>query len=370
MSYLLSQIWICLLLVALVSGIAGWLLNGGKRKLKRMEEKWQTQLARAENERDYYAGEVKNLTAIAEEREEMEERFIREKQSLENELAALQKGMKFKVESSKKQEEELTHKARALEEQNTSLNAKVEEEQQVFTQRIAELEAGSELARKQLEEYEEKVNELQSQLDEANIRLTETANNLTEAEAELGLAKQDVGHDHDTSSGASTAAKIAGAGMFAASANEVMDKMIDPDGEEYPIDVIEAVSADDARRLRKLGIKTTMDLLKKASSKDKIALLAKSLGKESWVVRSWASVADLLRIKGVDAVDAELLELAGVATKQSLVRSRVDKLLESIKVIHRHVGKTSHVPTLDEINSWVEYAKKLDPMLETNVDKV
>ncbi|MEE9302629.1 MAG: hypothetical protein V3U84_02480, partial [Thiotrichaceae bacterium] len=124
MSYLLSQIWICLLLTALVAGLAGWMLGrGSKGKVKQLEEKWHTKLARAENERDYYSGEVKNLSAIAEEREEMEERFVLEKQSLENELDALQKGMKFKVDSSKEQQEQFYLKTQALEEQNTSLNA-------------------------------------------------------------------------------------------------------------------------------------------------------------------------------------------------------------------------------------------------------
>ncbi len=366
MSYLLSQIWICLLLTALVSGIAGWLLSGGKRKIKRLEEKWQTQLARAENERDYYAGEVKNLTDIAEEREEMEERFIREKQSLENELAALQKGMKFKVDSSRKQEEELTRKAQILEEENTSLNAKVEEEQQVFAQRIAELEAGGELAKRQLQEYEEKINELQAQLDEAHIHLTETTNNLAEAEAQLDIARREANEGTSQNSAASV---LTGAGIGAAAAG-IMDKLIDTDQAEYPVDVIEAISKEDTKRLRKLGVKTTTDLLNKASNKEKISLLAKSLGKESWVVRSWASVADLLRVKGVDAVDGELLELSGVATVQSLVRSKLDKLAESIEVIHRHVGKTTHVPTREEISGWIENAKQLEPMLETNVDKV
>ncbi len=136
------------------------------------------------------------------------------------------------------------------------------------------------------------------------------------------------------------------------------------------MDVIEALSDDDNRRLRKLGIKTTTGLLQKASNKEAISLLAKSLGKESWVVRSWASVADLLRVENVDAVEAELLELAGVATVQSLSRSNADKLVDSIKVIHRHVGKTTEAPNSFAISGWIQNATRLEPMLETNVDKL
>ncbi|MEE9352483.1 MAG: DUF4332 domain-containing protein [Thiotrichaceae bacterium] len=373
MSYLLSQIWICLLLTALVAGLAGWLLgSGGKRKIKQLEDKWRTKLARAENERDYYSGEVKNLSAIAVEREEMEERFVVEKQSLENELDALQKGMKFKVDSSKEQEEKLSLKAHDLEEENTSLSAKVEEEQQVFTQRLAELEASAELSKSQAEDYEDKVTSLQSELDDAHINLTDMTNRLTESEAKLNSG---------SSSGfakAATASTAALAGVAAATSfgnsdsttSTTTDSIIDPTANDYPVDVIEALSDDDNRRLRKLGIKTTTGLLQKASNKEAISLLAKSLGKESWVVRSWASVADLLRVENVDAVEAELLELAGVATVQSLSRSNADKLVDSIKVIHRHVGKTTEAPNSVAIGGWIQNATRLEPMLETNVDKL
>ncbi len=382
MSYLLSQIWICLLLTALVAGLAGWLLaSGGKRKIKQLEEKWRTDLARAENERDYYAGEVKNLSAIAEEREEMEERFVAEKQSLENELDALQKGMKFSVDNSKQQEEKLTQKAQNLEEKNTSLTAKVEEEQQVFSQRIAELEASAELSKTQSEDYDQKILALQSELEEAHIKLADTTNRLTEAETSLDVAKSNLSVEpsNSGSSISSMASGIAAAGsavvassLLESDADDIGDNesLIDVNEEDYSIDVIEAIEETDSKRLNKLGIKTTVELLQKASGKEEISLLAKSLGKESWVVRSWASVADLLRVQSVDAVDAELLELAGIATVQSLSRANVDKLVESTKVIHRHVGKTTAAPNAQSVAIWIQNAAKLEPMLETNVDKI
>ncbi len=381
MSYLLSQIWICLLLTALVAGLAGWMLgSGGKRKIKEIEEKWRTKLARAENERDYYSGEVKNLSAIADEREEMEERFVLEQQSLENELEALQKGMKFKVDSSKEQEEQFYLRAQALEEQNTSLNAKVEEEQQVFSQRVAELEAASELAKTQVADYEDKITALQSELDDAHINITHTTNRLTEAEAKLDIAENDLSMNlaHEPESESSTGfAKVATAGSAALAGIVAAtgfggdnDSLVNPSADEYPIDVIEAISDEDSRRLHKLGVNTTTDLLGKASNKEAISILAKSMSKESWVVRSWASVADLLRVESVDTVNAELLELAGVATVQSLARSNADKLKDSIKVIHRHVGKTTDAPSSDAISVWIQNATHLEPLLETNVDKL
>lgn len=369
MSYLLTQIWICLLLTALVAGLAGWLLGGtSKRKIKKVEDKWRADLARAENERDYYEGEMKNLKAVAEEHEDIEDRFLQEKESLEKELDALQKGMKFNAENSKEAEVKLTEKAQVLEDENTSLSARFEEEQQVFSQRLAELEAGAELDSKRLEDYEDKINELQSQLDSAHINMAETTNKLTEAEAKLGQAEYELSTRQSGSSHVAAGAALGAAAIATGLAGDHVE--FDPDVEDYSIDAIEAISKEDAKRLKKLGIKTTSDLLRKASDKDSISLLAKSMGKEGWVVRSWASVADLLRVKGINAIDAELLELSGVATVQSLIRSKADKLVDSMKVIHRHVGKTTNTPNLEEIKQWVENATRLEPMLESNVDKL
>ena len=339
-----------------------------------LEEKWRTKLARAENERDYYAGEVKNLSAIAEENSEIEERFAVERDSLEKELGTLQKGMKSKTDTAKEYEHELTIKSNLLEEQNISLNARVEEEKQIFSQRLAELEAGEEHSKSLINEYEEKVSALQSQLDDAQINLTETNNQLTEVEAKLDIA----GQSGSSNSGGIVAGMTALAGGAVAAVSsrstehDQLDdaKSFDSDLDNYPVDVIEAITDKESNSLRKLGIKTTLDLLGKASNKENITSLAKRLGQDSWVVRSWASVADLLRVEGVNSVNAELLELAGVATVQSLSRSKIEKLTDSVKVIHRHVGKTIKRPKQDNITVWINNASKLEPMLETNVDKL
>lgn len=388
MNYLLSQIWICLLLTALVAGLAGWLIGrSGKYKLKTLEEKWRTKLARAENERDYYAGEVKNLSAIAEENNGMEERFAVEKNSLEKELGTLQKGMKSSTDDAKKHEEKLTLKANQLEEQNTSLNARVEEENQIFSQRLAELEAGEEHSKSLINEYEEKVTALQSQLDNAQINLTETNNQLTEVEAKLDISGSSKGKSTGIIAGVTALAGGAAAAVSSRSSSSEQDSdsleqdvnnleddanslNLDVNTDNYPVEVIEAITENDSNSLIKLGIRNTLDLLGKASNKDDILALAKLLGKDSWVVRSWASAADLLRVNGVNSVNAELLELTGVATVQSLSRSNVDKLTDSVKVIHRHVGKTIKRPKQADITSWIVNASLLEPMLETNVDKL
>ncbi len=134
-----------------------------------------------------------------------------------------------------------------------------------------------------------------------------------------------------------------------------------PDAEEsiFPIDAIQSISNEDDRRLYTMGIKTTQDLLSKTSTETGINLLSKSLGKEEWVVRTWVNNADLIRIKGVDGILAELLELAGFNTTSKLASSNAEKVLQGISKVHEHITKRSTLPSVDEIQGLIDGAKAL-----------
>ena len=134
-----------------------------------------------------------------------------------------------------------------------------------------------------------------------------------------------------------------------------------PDAEEsnFPIDAIQSISNEDDRRLYSMGIKTTQNLLSKTSTDTGIHLLSKSLGKEEWVIRTWVNNADLIRIKGVDGILAELLELAGFSTITKLATSNAKNVLEEISKIHEHITKRSTLPSVDEIQAVIDGAKAL-----------
>ena len=134
-----------------------------------------------------------------------------------------------------------------------------------------------------------------------------------------------------------------------------------PDAEEsiFPIDAIQSISNEDDSRLYTMGIKTTQDLLSKTSTETGISLLSKSLGKEEWVIRTWVNNADLIRIKGVDGILAELLELAGFNTATKLASSNADNVLQGVSKVHEHISKRSTLPSVDEIQELIDGAKAL-----------
>ncbi|HFC92803.1 MAG TPA: DUF4332 domain-containing protein [Leucothrix mucor] len=134
-----------------------------------------------------------------------------------------------------------------------------------------------------------------------------------------------------------------------------------PDAEEsiFPIDAIQSISNEDDRRLYTMGIKTTQDLLSKTSTETGINLLSKSLGKEEWVIRTWVNNADLIRIKGVDGILAELLELAGFNTVSKLASSSAEEVLQGISKVHEHITKRTTLPNIDEIQGLINGGKAL-----------
>lgn len=403
MSYLLTQLWICLGLTALIAGFAGWLLRGsGKNKFKKIEDEMNAKLVRVENERDYYMGELQNLGEVESEREALTSKHIEEKQTLEKQLQDMEKAAAMASEKLHLQEKELTEKAQQLDDANANLATKIEEEQQVFTQRLAEVEAGAEHSGHQIKEYEVRIDDLEaelsqtkSQLDEANIQLSEmqtatrssshsvhsNADTASSESHKTANAKHDDSHDDANIKGLLGIGGLAGVAGLAKStldkavegvshAKEEMLYKSNPGDTIYALNEIKSISREDRARLQEMGVETTEDLLDKCANKEAISLFSKTLGKEAWVVRSWVSVADLLRLNGVDGFNAELLELSGIASTQSLKLGKAEKLEESMQVIHRHVGKTDQMPSLTEIQGWIEQAAVISPKLDNNIEKV
>jgi hypothetical protein len=491
MDYLLSQIWICLGLIALIAGFAGWFLRGSsKNKIKAIEEEWKVKLARAQNERDYYAGEVKNLNAMAENRESVEQNYQNEKQALSVRLEDMRMDAEMTSEAFNDQERLLKQQALELEESQHALSTKHDTEHQ-FEKKLVDYEGNVEKSALALRTAEENISDLQTELDSTKIQLLDTTDKLAITEGLLVESKnttvkegqtillvkdkenaqrpspapiqkkgevtpvrgifgtgnllsvatssveivdahdtrsklvdvtrsvdtaktteqalddafsetdlniqaenekisasitqentpQEGDVDKNTNSVDYKSATLAGAGAAALGmAGKMKDKLtqvkddlldkVDPSSDVYTVQDIHIINSEEGKHLSQMSIMSTEDLVDKCSSQEGVERIAKSMGKESWVVRSWVSMADLMRVQGVDTVNAELLELSGISSVQTLASAKLQKLTESIKIIHKHVGKTNHVPDSDEIEKWIKSAESLPKRLDDNLDKL
>ncbi|PID45088.1 MAG: hypothetical protein CSB47_10045 [Proteobacteria bacterium] len=132
-----------------------------------------------------------------------------------------------------------------------------------------------------------------------------------------------------------------------------------PNDENYRIEVIRSIGNDNRRHLHDMGITTTLNLLDRCSDEDGIKLISKALGRESWVVSSWVSIADILRVKGIDGPMAEVLELSGVYSAKALANANPERLIQLIDSVNKRVEKVSRVPDIATVAGWIRHAETM-----------
>ena len=132
----------------------------------------------------------------------------------------------------------------------------------------------------------------------------------------------------------------------------------------YKISEIEGIGPIYAEKLKKAGIKTVNALLKKGSSRNGRKEISKTSGIEESLVLKWVNMADLFRIRGIGSEYSELLEAAGVDTVKELRNRNAENLhAKLVEVNTSGRALVRLLPSLSLVQSWVNEAKKLDPMV-------
>ena len=112
------------------------------------------------------------------------------------------------------------------------------------------------------------------------------------------------------------------------------------------------------------GIKTSDQLLAAARDSKARQELAKMLETDTKKVLELANRADLARIKGIGSVYSDLLENAGVDTVRELATRNAGNLLQKIGEINAAQSLAGRLPTLTQIQDWIEQAKSLPRGIE------
>ena len=122
---------------------------------------------------------------------------------------------------------------------------------------------------------------------------------------------------------------------------------------------IEGIGPVYARKLAKVGVRSTNALLKRgATPKDRKALV-KDSGIGGKLILEWVNLADLYRIKGVGSEYSDLLEEAGVDTVVELAKRDAKKLYEKMAAINTKKNLVNQMPARKQVNKWVGQAKRL-----------
>jgi predicted flap endonuclease-1-like 5' DNA nuclease len=125
------------------------------------------------------------------------------------------------------------------------------------------------------------------------------------------------------------------------------------------LEEIEGIGAAYAVKLRKAGVRSTNELLKKGATPAGRKQISKDSGISEKLILEWVNHSDLFRVKGVGSEYADLLEEAGVDTVVELSKRKADKLLEAMKNTNAKKKLVRQLPGISNVQDWINQAKKL-----------
>lgn len=140
--------------------------------------------------------------------------------------------------------------------------------------------------------------------------------------------------------------------------------MLRPMTMSYSVSTITGVTEAHTEKLAAAGISNSQQLLEKAKSPKDRATLAEATGIDVKAILKWANHADLMRIKGIAAEFAELLEAAGVDTVKELRHRNAENLTKRLaELIEQDESLTRRVPTQKLVEDWIAQASEMEPTL-------
>jgi len=116
-------------------------------------------------------------------------------------------------------------------------------------------------------------------------------------------------------------------------------------------------------KLEKAGIVTVESLLESGATRSGRANIAKETGISESQVLTFVNMADLMRVKGVGAEFAELLQAAGVDTIKELRTRNAENLHQKLEETNASKSLTRRVPSLDMIKDFIAQAGSTDPSI-------
>ena len=122
---------------------------------------------------------------------------------------------------------------------------------------------------------------------------------------------------------------------------------------------IEGIGPVYSEKLKNAGVKSVESLLKLGATPAGRESIAEKAGIDKRLILEWVNRADLFRIKGVAEEYSDLLEAAGVDTVVELANRNAEHLLAKILEVNEVKKLVRRVPTLAQIEKWIEQAKEL-----------
>lgn len=128
----------------------------------------------------------------------------------------------------------------------------------------------------------------------------------------------------------------------------------------WSISKLPGITIQNQKRLSKLGIQTTAQLLKKGQTQPQKMMLANLLHLNIRDVTKWVAMADLARIPGVSYQYCGLLLHAGVGSVAQLAKIPAHRLHQQILRLQvATMQRRDLCPPVNIVQQWVQQARKL-----------
>ncbi len=122
---------------------------------------------------------------------------------------------------------------------------------------------------------------------------------------------------------------------------------------------IEGIGSVYARKLAKIGIRSTDALLKRGATVKDRKEIVKASGIGHKLILEWVNLADLYRVKGVGSEYSDLLEEAGVDTVVELAKRDPAKLYAKMEQVNMKKNLVNKMPGRKVVAKWIRQAKRL-----------
>lgn len=130
-----------------------------------------------------------------------------------------------------------------------------------------------------------------------------------------------------------------------------------------PIETIEGIGAGFGSKLKADGIDSTEALLELCASDAGVARVCKCVDLDEGTVRNWATMADLIRIKGLGGQWAELMWRAGVTSVQDLASREIGPLRARMREVNEEEHRVAELPGENRVAKFLDEAGRLQPIL-------
>jgi hypothetical protein len=134
---------------------------------------------------------------------------------------------------------------------------------------------------------------------------------------------------------------------------------------EYNLDQAHLVIPHgDAVKLRRAGLRTTLDLITRGASLRGRGMIAQASGIAFQVVTSYVALADLMRVRGIGPDVARLLTAVGVHTLAEFQQCDPSDTATKIRDLNKDRHLSGNPPGAESLSYWIGQARMLPVVME------